>query len=95
VIPFSCQRCGADVATVEGRYEAVLEIRHLAEPLEMSEEDLLKDHAAEIRRLLREMAGRDPREMEEHVIVRRERRLCTRCRADVLAALEGDRAARA
>ena len=89
--PFVCARCRRPVGKEAGRFVARLEIVHDASPLEITAEELRRDHGAEIRRLLAAMAARDPRELEEEVALRRERRLCAACRREVIAAFEATR----
>lgn len=70
---------------------ARLEVMHDASPLELTREDLERDHGAEMRRLLASMASRDPEELEEEVYLRRERRLCAACRRQVIDAFQATR----
>lgn len=85
---FRCDRCAIEVPADRARYQALLEIQHVADPLVVTEEELRRDHATEIRDLLAAMAKRDARELEEEVHVRRVARLCARCRRTLLAAFD-------
>lgn len=88
---FVCDRCRRAVASGAARYLAKLEVMHEAPPLQITREDLAKDHGAEIRRLLAQMATRDPRELEEEVYLKRERKLCAPCREELLVEFEKTR----
>ena len=91
---FACGRCGTAVPLGAARYDARLQITHTADPLELTAEDLARDHGAEIRQLLREMARRDPTVLEEEVHLTRSIRLCARCRIEVLDHFERRRGRR-
>ncbi|MFN7971668.1 MAG: hypothetical protein U0166_04890 [Acidobacteriota bacterium] len=85
---FACDRCGREVERDAARYRAVVEIAHDADTLVITDEDLERDHAAEIRSLLTQMTSRDPKELEEQVYVKRALRLCAPCRRVLLSACE-------
>ncbi len=85
--PYRCDRCRSGLSQDAPRYLAVLEIAHVADPPEWTEEDQCRDFEAEIRELLKAMEGCDPKELEEQVYVRRCLSLCTACRQRVLDAM--------
>lgn len=88
---FVCERCRRSVPAGGARYIARLEVFHDPTPPEITAQDLAVDHGAEIRKLLAQMASRDPRELEEEVYLRRERRLCAPCRKELLGEFERTR----
>ena len=81
----SCDRCGKSLLVDEEvRYRMRMEIVAAYDPPELMAADLERDFDAEIRRLVRSMEGRDPRELEEEVAAMRHFDLCPPCRRAML-----------
>ena len=57
-----------------------VEIFAAADPIEISREDLTKDHKEEIRKLVGQLEGMDPKDVEDQVYVKFEYDLCQSCR---------------
>lgn len=75
-----CNRCGKPLGDKELYYLVRAQIT--SEPAEMviSEADLARDHAAEIRQLLESMEKRDPQQLEDEVFVLLDYYLCVGCK---------------
>lgn len=64
----TCDLCGKALLVYDSvRYEVRIEVYAAYDPLELTPDDLTQDHRAEIRRLLEQMADRDPQELEDSV----------------------------
>lgn len=88
----SCDRCGKSLLVDEEvRYLARVEVVAAYDPPEITRQDLERDFDAEIRRLVRAMESRDPKELEEEVAAVRRFDLCPPCRAAFLGELPGGR----
>lgn len=87
-----CDACGEPLL-LESDVRYVVRIRGVAayDPLEITREDLDRDHEGDMARLLDEMASRDPGELEDGVHKEWTLDLCSRCwrafRVDPLADL--------
>jgi HEAT repeat protein len=77
-----CQRCRRHLYDSRLYYRAKVDL--LSEPREifLTEEDLAKDHQAEIERLAAELRNRPASEVEDEVWVRLEYFLCARCKKE-------------
>ena len=75
-----CNRCGRPLAGRKLYYLVKAQITSEPTVLEISEEDLAKDHEAEIRRLTESMAKRDAQELEDEVYVLLDYYLCVGCK---------------
>ena len=77
---FCCDRCGKPLL-VDSDVRYVVDIRVFAayDPMELTGEDIARDHLAEIRKLNRRLAKMDPQELEDGVYKRFEFDLCPTC----------------
>jgi hypothetical protein len=83
---FHCDRCGRGLLVDHDvRYEVRIVVQAGFDPPELTREDLDRDYRAEIARLLEEMEGMDPRDLEDrvHQVLRFD--LCPPCRTAWLA----------
>jgi hypothetical protein len=85
---YFCDRCGQLVHGREDRYTMKIELFASKGTLEITEEDLQKDHRAEIERLTEEMAKQDPRKLMAEVYCSYTLDLCPACRKAVYRRLE-------
>ena len=76
-----CDYCGRIIAKSEQGYGLNIEMFALADPLELTEEDLEKDYGAELRALIEKMEHLDVREEEAKVHEIYRFVLCGGCRA--------------
>ena len=75
-----CDGCGEGLLiTADVRYVVKIEVFAAYDPLELTREDLAKDHEAEMRRLLESMSGMDPRDLEDQVYRSFRFDLCPAC----------------
>jgi len=78
--------CGKTLLSDEDvRYVVKVEVYAAYDPLEITEEDLKKDHKQEIADLLSDMNGMDAEELEEGVYKRLRFDLCAACQRRYLA----------
>jgi hypothetical protein len=83
---FHCDRCGKGLLVDHDvRYEVRIEVKAGFDPPELTRDDLDRDWAAEIRKLLDSIEDEDATSLEEEVYVRRRYDLCPPCRAAWLA----------
>ncbi len=76
----SCDLCGkALLADEPVRYEARIEVYAAYDPLELTPDDLARNHGAEIRALLARMADMDPQALEDAVHKEFRFDLCMAC----------------
>ncbi len=76
----TCDRCGkALLADETVRYVVEMKVYAAYDPLELTAEDLAKDHRAEIERLARLIETRDPEELEDEVARVLKLDLCPPC----------------
>jgi hypothetical protein len=80
-----CDRCGRPIEKGEVRYVARIQVFAAADPLEITAEELLKDHSAEIERLLRQCDEQTEEELMRDVFVELQFDLCRRCQKRYLA----------
>ena len=82
----TCERCGKILLLDEDvRYTVRIEVVAAYDPMELSREDVTRDHRGEIERLIDSMSRRDPAEVEESVYALREYQVCPACRKAILA----------
>jgi hypothetical protein len=82
MIHFTCDLCGkALLADEETRYIAKIEVYAAYDPMEITGDDLEKDHEDEMQSLLDEMADMDAEELEGQVYQSFRFDLCPKCRA--------------
>lgn len=64
----TCDVCGKALLVDQPvRYEVRIEVYAAYDPLELTPDDLTRDHRAAIRRLLARMEAMDPQELEDSV----------------------------
>ncbi|HON07153.1 MAG TPA: hypothetical protein PLW02_03520 [Verrucomicrobiota bacterium] len=75
-----CDRCGKPIYKGEARYVVNMKVYAAADqPFEISGEDLLMDHIAEIERLIEEAASMTEEELMQDVYVEYKFDLCRQC----------------
>jgi len=80
MIRYRCDGCGLDLAgDGSDRYVVRIEAFAAAGRLEFTEEDMRRDHAAEIERLLSRLEKQSPDEIEDQVYRRLVFDLCPDC----------------
>ena len=86
MVHYTCDMCGKTLLSDEDvRYVVKVEVFAAYDPMEVTEDDLNKDHKQEIADLLSEMENMDPAEIEEGVYKRLRFDLCAACRLRYLA----------
>ena len=76
----TCDRCGKILLLDEDvRYKVRVEIYAAYDPMELTADDLAKDHEAEMRRILRNLEKQDERTVAESVHKAMEFELCPAC----------------
>ncbi len=76
----SCDGCGAGLLIEEDvRYVVKVEVYAAYDPLELTRADLARSPGTEVARLIEEMKGMDPRELEDQVYRKFQFDLCPRC----------------
>jgi endonuclease-3 related protein len=78
-IDYSCDSCGRPLPRPHERYNLKIEL-YASPEVVITEEDLKRDSAAEMKALLSQMEKMDPQELEEDVYVAYRLNLCKRCR---------------
>lgn len=76
---FRCARCGVEAEAAGSKCSAKVELRFGRGPVEISEDDLRRDHMAEIASILRRLEGMSERQMVDGVAFVRDRALCGPC----------------
>jgi hypothetical protein len=86
MIRYRCDACALDLAA-DGSNHFILRIEAFAAAgrLEFSEEDLQRDHEAEIRRMLAELEKQSPDQIEDQVYRKLRFDLCPACHRKFLA----------
>ncbi|MCX7625244.1 MAG: hypothetical protein N2Z21_03415 [Candidatus Sumerlaeaceae bacterium] len=84
-----CHNCGREVGSNEQLYVLRIELFAKAEPLELTIDDLLADHTAQIEKLIEEMEALDPEEASDEVYESYNFELCPECRRRVHHLLKG------
>jgi len=80
MISYTCDLCGKPLLVDEDvRYVVRVEVKAAYDPLELTREDLEKDHLAEIRKLVERMEGMDQQELEDQVFANFRFDLCPTC----------------
>jgi hypothetical protein len=80
MLTYWCDGCGAELRPDDGsRFVVRIEAFAAAGPLEITGDDLARDHGEEIRRLLGQLKGRNPDEIEDAVYRRMCFDLCPPC----------------
>ena len=79
-IRYACDRCGRQLEPDDpGRFVVKVEVFAAADPLTITEEDLKRDHRAEIARLIDQLERMDPDEVEDQVYRSFRFDLCRQC----------------
>jgi hypothetical protein len=86
MITRTCDRCGRTILEGELRYVAKLQVFAAYDPLKITFEDLLKDHQADIDRLIKECEGLSEAELMRQVHVSFDFDLCPQCQREYVAA---------
>lgn len=85
MITHFCDRCGQPISKGALRYVAHIKVYAAAdEPLEITEEDLQRDHLAEIERLINEAAGMTEEELMRDVYVEFKFDICPHCQRIII-----------
>jgi hypothetical protein len=79
MIVHRCDGCGKEMAKGHLRYRVKIDVRAAYDRLEIGLADLVKDHRAEMLKLIEQMRHKDPREIEETVYKGFELDLCPAC----------------
>ena len=74
-----CDGCGKEIPKGALRYHVKIDVRAAYDKLEIGLGDLIRDHRAEMLRLIEKMRHKDPREIEETVYKGFELDLCPAC----------------
>lgn len=83
----TCDLCGKALLTDEQvRYQVRIQVYAAYDPLELTPDDLSRDHRDEIRALLERLAASDPQEVEESVYKEFHFDLCMGCQRRYLRA---------
>lgn len=77
-----CNSCGCWLFDQTLYYKVKVRVTSEPRELVLTQEDLEKDHRAEIEKICRQMENLDPREIEEEVYVLLDYYLCLRCKKD-------------
>ncbi|MHC4606216.1 MAG: hypothetical protein ACYTAF_04710 [Planctomycetota bacterium] len=81
----SCDRCGKGLLIDEEvRYEVRIEVKAAHDPMELTEEDLARDHEAEMARLLEKMKDLTEQEAQDQVYREFRFDLCPPCQKEYL-----------
>lgn len=80
MISYTCDLCGKPLLVDEDvRYVLKVEVLAAYDPLELTREDLEKDHLAEMRKLVERMEGMDQQALEDQVFANFRFDLCPPC----------------
>ncbi len=85
MITHICDRCGSPIERNELRYVAKIEVYAAADLLEITAEDLLRDHTEELDRLLEQCERMSEDELMQDVHVQMHFDLCRACQRAFLA----------
>jgi len=85
MIRYRCDRCGKDLPPgAADRFVVRIEVFAAEGPLEITDEELRKDHQAEIRRLVEQLSHTPIDEVEDNVYRAFRFDLCDKCHAEYL-----------
>ena len=80
IVSCVCDMCGKELLVDEDvRYIANIEVYAAYDPLELTADDLAKDHKAELTRLVEKLKGVDAKDAEDSVHKRIVLNLCPGC----------------
>ena len=81
----TCDRCGKGLLLDEDvRYEVRIQVKSAYDPLELTADEIARDHAAEMRALLEKMKSMDAGDLEDQVHKEFELDLCAACQRDYI-----------
>ena len=76
----TCDACGDGLLIdADVRYLVRIEVFAAYDPMELSREDLARDHRSEMARLIEDMRHMDPQELEDQVYKKLQFDLCPKC----------------
>jgi len=82
----TCDRCGKGLLIDEEvRYEVKIVVQAAADIMELTAQDLARDHESEIRRLLEQLEHLSPEEAQDQVYREMAFDLCPKCQRQYLA----------
>lgn len=85
MLKLACDICGKTLLLDEDvRYTVIIEVFAAYDPLELTEDDLRKDHRQALRDLVERMKTLDPERAQDSVYRRFEFQLCPRCQREYL-----------
>lgn len=79
MITYRCDGCGLEMARNDLRYTVSIDVHAAYDQIEVKLADLVRDHRAEIMRLIERMRGQDPEKVEEQVYKQFQLDLCPAC----------------
>jgi hypothetical protein len=79
MVHYICDRCGRPIDQGELRYIAKVQVYAAYDPLEITFDDLMRDHTPEIEQLLRQCEGLTEEELMRDVHVQFQFDLCRAC----------------
>ncbi len=83
--PTQCDLCGKTLLIDEDiRYVLKIDVYAAYDPMELTADDLERDHRAEIKRLIEQMNGMDPQELEDSVHKEFNFQLCPACQREYI-----------
>jgi hypothetical protein len=81
----TCDRCGEPLLVrSDVRYEVKIEVKCAYDPMEITDEDLAQDHAAQMKKVLQQMEGLSEEEAQNQVYRVFKFDLCPRCQKDYI-----------
>lgn len=86
MVTIRCDGCGVELPKGALRYTVKIDVRAAYDELEVGLADLVRDHRAELLRLIEQLKHRHPREIEESVYKALTLDLCPRCQKAFIAA---------
>ena len=79
MVIFECDGCGRKMRETDLRYRVTIDIRAAYNEIEVGLADLVRDHRAEMLRLIEQMKHRSPKDIEEQVYKKMSLDLCPSC----------------
>ncbi|HEO72579.1 MAG TPA: hypothetical protein ENN80_15080 [Candidatus Hydrogenedentes bacterium] len=79
MITYRCDGCGKELEQHALRYTVEIEVKAAYDKMQVGLLDLVRDHRAEMLRLIERLKHRDPKEIEESVYKRIHLDLCPNC----------------
>jgi hypothetical protein len=81
MVTYTCDGCGVEMRRGQLRYQVKIEAKAAYDEMVIGLADLLRDHRAEMLRLIRKLENADPAEIEAQVYRHFSFDLCPRCYA--------------